>query len=39
MPIYEFECEECGSHFEELLGRRRARSALSRAAARSGPGA
>lgn len=19
MPIYEFECEECGSHFEELV--------------------
>jgi putative FmdB family regulatory protein len=20
MPIYEFECEGCGAHFEELLG-------------------
>jgi putative FmdB family regulatory protein len=20
MPIYEFECERCGGHFEELLG-------------------
>ena len=22
MPIYEFQCEQCGARFEELVGRR-----------------
>ena len=39
MPIYEFECEECGSRFEELVAAERCGAACPQCGSRAGRGA